>query len=98
MGDVWLRGSGGYAKRRAELRGREARHRQPEALVPDLRARVVNRPQITSDGYTPYLNAVTLAFQMDVDYAVLTKKYVGGANLPDPFIIGAAAHRQGVRG
>ena len=35
---------------------------------------------------------------MDVDYAVLTKKYVGGANLPDPFIIGAAAHRQGVRG
>jgi IS1 family transposase len=58
-----------------------------EALALDLRARIVNRPQITSDGYTPYPNAVTLAFQMDVDYAVLTKKYVGDSNLPD------AAHR-----
>jgi hypothetical protein len=34
-----------------------------------------------------YPNAVTLAFQTDVDYAVLTKKYVGDSNLPD------AAHR-----
>jgi IS1 family transposase len=58
-----------------------------EALALDLRARVINRPQITSDGYTPYPNAVTLAFQTDVDYAVLTKKYVGDSNLPD------AAHR-----
>ena len=58
-----------------------------EALALDLRARIVNRPQITSDGYTPYPNAVTLAFQTDVDYAVLTKKYVGDSNLPD------AAHR-----
>jgi len=58
-----------------------------EALALDLRARIVNRPQITSDGYTPYPNAVALAFQTDVDYAVLTKKYVGDSNLPD------AAHR-----
>ena len=58
-----------------------------EALALDLRARVVNRPQITSDGYTPYPNAVEEAFGRDVDYAVLTKKYVGDSNLPD------AAHR-----
>lgn len=58
-----------------------------EALALDLRARIVNRPQITSDGYTPYPSAVALAFQNAVDYAVLTKKYVGDSNLPD------AAHR-----
>jgi len=58
-----------------------------EALALDLRARVVNRPQITSDGYTPYPNAVEAAFGRDVDYAVLTKQYVGDSNLPD------AAHR-----
>ena len=26
-----------------------------EALAIDLRARIINRPQITSDGYTPYI-------------------------------------------
>jgi len=58
-----------------------------EALARDLRARVVNRPQITSDGYAPYVGAIAFAFEGDVDYAVLTKKYVGDSNLPD------AAHR-----
>jgi IS1 family transposase len=58
-----------------------------EALALDLRARVVNRPQITSDGYTPYPSAVELAFGRDVDYSVLMKRYVGDSNLPD------AAHR-----
>ena len=58
-----------------------------EALALDLRARIVNRPQITSDGYTPYPNAIDAAFNRDVDFAVLTKKYVGDSNLPD------AAHR-----
>ncbi len=58
-----------------------------EALAFDLRARVVNRPQITSDGYAPYINAVQDAFRSGVDFAVLTKKYVGDSNLPD------AAHR-----
>lgn len=58
-----------------------------EALAFDLRARVVTRPQITSDGYAPYVNAVQDAFRTGVDFAVLTKKYVGDSNLPD------AAHR-----
>jgi IS1 family transposase len=58
-----------------------------EALAMDLRARILNRPQITSDGYAPYVGAVEAAFGLDVDYAMLTKKYVGDSNRPD------AAHR-----
>src|SRR5260370_17712648 len=53
----------------------------------DLRARIVNRPQITSDGYTTYPGAVEAAFGWDVDFAQLTKKYVSDSSLPD------AAHR-----
>jgi hypothetical protein len=53
----------------------------------DLRTRIVNRPQITSDGYTPYPGAVEAAFGWDVDFAQLTKKYVSDSSLPD------AAHR-----
>ena len=58
-----------------------------EELALDLRARILNRPQITSDGYAPYVGAIENAFGRDVDFAVLTKKYVGDSNLPD------AAHR-----
>jgi IS1 family transposase len=58
-----------------------------EALALDLRARIVNRPQITSDGYTPYPGAVEAAFGWNVDFAQLTKKYVSDSSLPD------AAHR-----
>ena len=58
-----------------------------EALAMDLRARIVNRPQITSDGYTPYPGAVEAAFGWDVDFAQLTKEYVSDSSLPD------AAHR-----
>jgi hypothetical protein len=47
----------------------------------------VNRPQITSDGYTPYPGAVEEAFGWNVDFAQLTKKYVSDSSLPD------AAHR-----
>ena len=57
------------------------------ALARDLRGRIVNRPQITSDGYAPYVGAVEAAFGWNVDYAMLTKQYVGDSNLPD------AAHR-----
>lgn len=58
-----------------------------QELARDLRSRVLNRPQITADGYAPYVGAVQMAFGTDVDFAVLTKKYVGDSNLPD------AAHR-----
>ncbi len=58
-----------------------------EALALDLRGRILNRPQITSDGYAPYIGAIQVAFQTGVDFAVLTKKYSSDSNLPD------AAHR-----
>jgi IS1 family transposase len=57
------------------------------ALTHDLRARIINRPQITSDGYAPYINAVEAAFGRDVDYAMLTKQYATDSSRPD------AAHR-----
>lgn len=45
------------------------------AFVHDLRARVINRPQITSDGFEPYRMAIEEAFGIDVDYAMLVKHY-----------------------
>lgn len=44
-------------------------------FMDDLQSRVVNVPQVTSDGYAPYINAVSLAFGLDVDYAQLVKRY-----------------------
>jgi len=41
----------------------------------DLRARLANRVQPTTDGYKAYLNAVEGAFGADVDYAMLVKLY-----------------------
>lgn len=46
------------------------------ALATDLRARVVNRPQITADGFAPYPGAIEEAFGDDVDFATLVKEYV----------------------
>ncbi len=46
-----------------------------QAFVADLRERVVNRPQITSDGFSPYVDAVELAFGADADFAQLIKHY-----------------------
>jgi IS1 family transposase len=45
------------------------------AFCKDLRARVVNRPQISSDGFHPYAEAVQRAFGHDVDYAQVRKTY-----------------------
>ncbi len=46
-----------------------------QAFAQDVRSRVINRPQITSDGFEPYVNAVERAFGADVDYAMLVKVY-----------------------
>jgi IS1 family transposase len=46
-----------------------------EAFVADLRARVVNRPQITSDGWPVYPDAIAFAFGDDVDFATIVKNY-----------------------
>ena len=45
------------------------------ALAKDLRARVMNRPQITADGFTPYPDAIEAAFGADVDFATVEKTY-----------------------
>jgi IS1 family transposase len=44
-------------------------------FMDDLRARLANRVQLTSDGHRAYLEAVEGAFGDDVDYAQLIKLY-----------------------
>jgi IS1 family transposase len=45
------------------------------ALMDDLRSRLANRVQLTTDGHRAYLEAVEGAFGADVDYAMLEKIY-----------------------
>lgn len=45
------------------------------AFTSDLKSRLANRVQITSDGHRPYLTAVDIVFGDDVDYAMLVKLY-----------------------
>ena len=44
-------------------------------FIDDLRTRLANRVQLTSDGHRAYLEAVEAAFGADVDYAQLVKLY-----------------------
>jgi IS1 family transposase len=44
-------------------------------LMDDLRSRLANRVQLTTDGHRAYLEAVEGAFGGDVDYAMLVKLY-----------------------
>lgn len=44
-------------------------------LMDDLRGRLANRVQLTTDGHKAYLEAVEEAFGADVDYAMLIKLY-----------------------
>ncbi len=50
-----------------------------KALAADLRARILNRPQITTDGLSAYVDAIDRAFGIDVDYAMLQKEYAAVA-------------------
>jgi IS1 family transposase len=45
------------------------------ALMDDVRDRLVNRVQLTTDGHAAYLGAVEEAFGADVDFAQLVKLY-----------------------
>ncbi len=45
------------------------------AFMDDLRDRLANRVQLTSDGHKAYLEAVEGAFGADIDYAMLVKVY-----------------------
>lgn len=53
------------------------------ALMDDLRSRLANRVQLTTDGHKAYLEAVEGAFGADVDYAMLIKLYGQGAAGPE---------------
>ena len=54
------------------------------AFAADLRARVLGKPQITTDGFKPYVEAIEAAFGSRVDYAQILKTYqsdeAGGAS------------------
>ena len=43
----------------------------------DLRQRIVNQPQISSDGYAPYCEAIALSFGREVDYGQVVKQCGG---------------------
>lgn len=57
------------------------------AFIRDLRARVMGKPQITTDGFKPYLEAMEAAFGSKVNYAQILKTYradeSGGASRDD---------------
>ena len=53
-------------------------------LMDDLRARVENRVQLTTDGHGAYLEAVEGAFGGDVDYAMLVKLVRSGRVEQEP--------------
>lgn len=53
--------------------GRDAEY--ANEFIQDLRSRLRNRVQLTSDGHSPYLQAVEGAFGADVDFAQLVKIY-----------------------
>jgi len=47
------------------------------AFLVDLRQRIVNRPEISSDGFSAYPDAVERAFGSDCSYGQLIKQYQG---------------------
>ncbi len=53
--------------------GRDAEY--ANEFIADLRSRLRNRVQLTTDGHSPYLQAVEREFGADVDYAQLVKIY-----------------------
>lgn len=45
------------------------------AFMKDVKSRLANRVQLTTDGHKTYLEAVDEAFGADIDYAMLVKMY-----------------------
>jgi IS1 family transposase len=54
---------------------------EAQQFVSDLASRLSHRVQLTTDGYTMYLTAVSDAFQGEIDYAMLIKTYGPGEPL-----------------
>jgi len=53
---------------------------ETQAFIDKLRARVVNRPQITTDAFRPYYCAIRRAFDSRVDYPQQTKVFASELN------------------
>jgi IS1 family transposase len=49
-------------------------------FVADLKARIVNRPQITSDAFRPYYGTIMRVFGNNVDYAQIHKVFASELN------------------
>jgi IS1 family transposase len=47
------------------------------AFAMDVRQRILGRPQISSDGFSPYIDAIERAFGSEVDYGQIVKVYAG---------------------
>src|SRR5437588_11133037 len=66
-------------------------------FMDDLKSRLANRVQLTSDGHKAYLEAVEGAFGSDIDYAMLVKIYGQSAESEKRYspaeCIGAVKHR-----
>jgi IS1 family transposase len=52
------------------------------AFAMDVRQRILGRPQISSDDFSPYVDAIERAFGSEVDYGQIVKVYAGEAG-PD---------------
>jgi IS1 family transposase len=68
------------------------------AFIHDLKGRLANRVQLTSDGHRPYLLAVEDAFGADIDFSMLIKLYgretgKGETRYSPPVCIGARRRR-----
>ena len=48
-----------------------------QAFVADVRGRVVNRPQIVTDAFPAYADAIAEAFGTEVDYVMMNKRAGG---------------------
>ena len=81
-GDVWT-WTAIYADTKLVLSWRLGDRSSATAIefMDDLRSRLDNRVQLTSDGHKAYLEAVEGAFRGDVDYAQLVKIYGGSADI-----------------
>lgn len=51
-----------------------------QAFVKDIASRIKNKPQITTDGFPKYVDAVEMAFGSEVDYGMIVKTF---ANAPE---------------
>lgn len=51
-------------------------YRNAQTFVDDVRFRVLGRPEISTDGYSPYLKAIDLAFDGEASHGLVDKKTI----------------------